>query len=69
MEIMNVANIFLLLFAVTMFIYLISLKIKNNNLEKYVEEEYSGAAKKPEILADPSEEALNELEKLLEKHS
>ncbi len=68
METSDVVNIFLLLFAVTMFIYLISLKIKNNNLEKYVEEEYSGAAKNPDKLADPSDDALNELEKLLEKY-
>ena len=68
METSDVVNIFLLLFAVTMFTYLISLKIKNNNLEKYVEEEYSGAAKNPDKLADPSDDALNELEKLLEKY-
>ena len=68
MEISEVVNIFLLLFAVTMFTYLISLKIKNNNLEKYVEDEYSGAAKNPDKLADPSDDALNELEKLLEKY-
>jgi len=68
MEISDIVNIFLLLFAVTMFIYLISLKIKNNNLEKYVEEEYSGAAKNPDKLADPSDDALNELEKLLDKY-
>lgn len=68
METSDVVNIFLLLFAVTMFIYLISLKIKNNNLEKYVEDEYSGAAKNPDKLADPSDDALNELEKLLEKY-
>ncbi|MDA7555681.1 hypothetical protein OAR30_01805 [Euryarchaeota archaeon] len=68
METSDVVNIFLLLFAVTMFTYLISLKIKNNNLEKYVEDEYSGAAKNPDKLADPSDDALNELEKLLEKY-
>ena len=68
METSDVVNIFLLLFAVTMFIYLISLKIKNNNLEKYVEDEYSGAAKNPDKLADPSDDALNELERLLEKY-
>ena len=68
METSDIVNILLLLFAVTMFIYLISFKIKNNNLEKYVEEEYSGAAKNPDKLADPSEDALNELEKLLNKY-
>jgi len=68
METSDVVNIFLLLFAATMFTYLISLKIKNNNLEKYVEDEYSGAAKNPDKLADPSDDALNELEKLLEKY-
>lgn len=68
METSDVVNIFLLLFAVTMFTYLISLKIKNNNLEKYVEDEYSGAAKNPDKLANPSDDALNELEKLLEKY-
>ena len=68
METSDVVNIFLLLFAVTMFTYLISLKIKNNHLEKYVEEEYSGAAKNPDKLADPSDDALNELEKLLDKY-
>ena len=68
METSDVVNIFLLLFAVTMFIYLISLKIKNNNLEKYVEDEYSGAAKNPDKLANPSDDALNELERLLEKY-
>jgi len=68
METSDVVNIFLLLFAVTMFTYLISLKIKNNNLEEYVEDEYSGAAKNPDKLADPSDDALNELEKLLEKY-
>ena len=68
METSDVVNIFLLLFAVTMFTYLISLKIKNNNLEKYVEDEYSGAAKNPDKLANPSDDALNELEKLLDKY-
>ena len=68
METSDVVNIFLLLFAVTMFTYLISLNIKNNNLEKYVEDEYSGAAKNPDKLANPSDDALNELEKLLEKY-
>ena len=68
MEISDIVNIFLLLFAVTMFIYLISLKIKNNDLENYVEEEYSGAAKNPHKLADPSDDAINELEKLLDKY-
>ena len=47
---------------------LISQQIKNNNLEKYVEDEYRGAAKNPDKLADPSDDALNELEKLLEKY-
>jgi hypothetical protein len=68
METSDIVNIFLLLFAITMFIYLISLKIKNNNLEKYVNEDYSGAAKNPDELANPSDDALNELEKLLEKY-
>jgi|TARA_B110000438_G_scaffold23755_1_gene21812 hypothetical protein len=68
METSDVVNIFLLLLAIIMFIYLISFKNKNNNLEKYVEEEYSGAAKNPDKLADPSDDALNELEKLLEKY-
>ena len=36
MEISDVVNIFLLLVAVTMFIYLISVKSKNNDLENYV---------------------------------
>ena len=68
METSDVVNIFLLLLAIIMFIYLISFKNKNNNLEKYVEEEYSGAAKNPDKFSDPSDDALNELEKLLEKY-
>ncbi len=64
MDISIIVNTFLALLAILIFIFMIRLKIKDNgNLE---ETDYTGYAKHPEILAEPNEEALNELDKLLD---
>ncbi len=68
MEISQIVNAFLLFFALSMFFYLISLKLRNDSSEEYIEEEYSGLAKNPAKLAEPSEDALDELDKLLQKN-
>jgi len=48
-----------------MFFYIISFKSKNATLEESIDEEYTGAAKNPDKLAEPNDEALNEFDKLL----
>ena len=50
-----------------MLFYIISFRTKNTTLEENIDEEYTGAAKNPDKLAEPSDEALNEFDKLLEK--
>ncbi len=52
--------------AILILIFIISLKIKDKN--DFEEIDYTGHAKNPEILAEPNEEALNELDKLLGKN-
>ncbi len=49
-----------------MLFYIISFKSKNTTLEENTDEEYTGAAKNPDKLAEPSDEALDEFDKLLE---
>lgn len=68
MEISQIVNALLLFFALSMFFYLISLKLRNDSSEGYIEEEYNGLAKNPAKLAEPSEDALDELDKLLQKN-
>ncbi len=66
MEISTIVNFFLALMAILILIFIISLKIKDKN--DFEEIDYTGHAKNPEILAEPNEEALNELDKLLGKN-
>jgi hypothetical protein len=66
MEISSIVNFFLALMAILILIFIISLKIKDKN--DFEEIDYTGHAKNPEILAEPNEEALNELDKLLGKN-
>ncbi|MDE0953833.1 MAG: hypothetical protein OR994_04095 [Candidatus Poseidoniales archaeon] len=68
MEISDIVNIFLIIFAVTMFFIIISLKYKDSTQQQFVEEEYTGNAKNPQQLSEPNDDALNELNKLLEKN-
>ena len=59
---------FLVFLAVSMSYYLLTLKLKNINSPISIEEDYSGAAKSPEELSEPNEDALRELDELLDKN-
>jgi len=56
----------LIFIAVSMLYYLLTLKLKDTNTPIYIEEEYTGAAKNPDELSEPNEDALRELDKLLD---
>ena len=68
MEISRIINIFLIFVAVSMSYYLLTLKLKNINSPISIEEDYSGAAKNPGGLSEPNEDALRELDELLDKN-
>ncbi|DAC61126.1 TPA: hypothetical protein HA324_04535 [Candidatus Thalassarchaeaceae archaeon] len=66
MDLSVVINFVLIIIAILMLFYIISFKSKNTTLEENIDEEYTGAAKNPDKLAEPSDEALDEFDKLLE---
>jgi hypothetical protein len=65
MNLSFIVNSLLIIIAILMFFYIISFKSKNATLEESIDEEYTGAAKNPDKLAEPNDEALNEFDKLL----
>jgi|Marorgknorr_s2lv_1036017.scaffolds.fasta_scaffold00022_29 hypothetical protein len=65
MEISRIFNIILIFFAISMLYYLFTFKLKDTNSIINIEEEYTGAAKNPDELSEPNEDALRELERLL----
>ena len=66
MDLSVVINFVLIIIAILMLFSIISFKSKNTTLEENTDEEYTGAAKNPDKLAEPSDEALDEFDKLLE---
>ncbi|MDB3871134.1 hypothetical protein OAH71_01270 [Euryarchaeota archaeon] len=66
MDLSVVVNFILIIIAILMLFYIISSRSKNIILEESIVEEYTGAAKNPNKLAEPNDEALNEFDKLLE---
>jgi|TARA_B100000965_G_scaffold375739_1_gene368407 hypothetical protein len=70
-EIMSIdllVGILLVIIALIMSYYILMIKIRRGeNISN--SEEYSGIARQPEKLSEPSEEAIKELEKLIDKLS
>ena len=69
MSIDILVGFFLVLIASLMSYYLISSKLMRSDNISNIDKQYSGSAKQPEKLSEPSDEAIKELEKLIEKIS
>tara|TARA_B110000008_G_scaffold217936_1_gene217633 strand:- start:293 stop:502 length:210 start_codon:yes stop_codon:yes gene_type:complete len=69
MSIDILVGFFLILIASLMSYYLISSKLMRSDNISNIDKQYSGSAKQPEKLSEPSDEAIKELEKLIEKIS
>tara|TARA_Y100000766_G_scaffold273808_1_gene275096 strand:+ start:1855 stop:2094 length:240 start_codon:yes stop_codon:yes gene_type:complete len=68
MSIDLLVGILLVIIALIMSYYILMIKIRRGeNISN--SEEYSGIARQPEKLSEPSEEAIKELEKLIDKLS
>ena len=65
MSIDIIVGIFLIIFAMLMFYYLIISKLVRDDKISNTDEQYSGSAKQPEKLSEPSDDAIKELEKLI----
>ena len=61
--------IFLIIIALLMSYYLIVTKLVRSDNISETDKQYSGSAKQPEKLSEPSDDAIKELEKLIEKIS
>ena len=69
MSIDIIVGIFLIIIAMLMSYYLIVSKLVRGGKISNTDEQYSGSAKQPEKLSEPSEEAIKDLEKLIGKLS
>ena len=69
MSIEIILGFFLILIALLMSYYLIVSKLMRRDNISNFDRQYSGSAKKPEKLSEPSDDAIKELEKLIEKIS
>ena len=58
-------GIFLIIIAILMSYYLIISKLVRRDKISNNDEQYSGSAKQPEKLSEPSDDAIKELEKLI----
>ena len=65
MSIDIIVGIFLIIFAMLMFYYLIISKLVRGDKISNTDEQYSGSAKQPEKLSEPSDDAIKELDKLI----
>ena len=65
MSIDIIVGIFLIIIAILMSYYLIISKLVRRDKISNVDEQYSGSAKQPEKLSEPSDDAIKELEKLI----
>lgn len=69
MSIDIILGFFLILIALMMSYYLIVSKLMRRDNISNFDRHYSGSAKQPEKLSEPSDDAIKELEKLIEKIS
>lgn len=69
MSIEIILGFFLILIALLMSYYLIVSKLMRRDNNSNFDRQYSGSAKQPEKLSEPSDDAIKELEKLIEKIS
>ena len=67
MSIDILVGFFLISIALLMSYYLIVSKLMRSDNISNIEKHYSGSAKQPEKLSEPSDDAIKELEKLIEK--
>jgi hypothetical protein len=65
MSIDIIVGIFLIIIAILMSYYLIISKLVRRDKISNDDEQYSGSAKQPEKLSEPSDDAIKELEKLI----
>ena len=65
MSIDIIVGIFLIIIAILMYYYLSISKLVRRDKISNDDEQYSGSAKQPEKLSEPSDDAIKELEKLI----
>ncbi len=67
MSIDHILGIILILIALLISYYIIVIKLRNDKKLSNSQQQYSGIAREPEKLSEPSEDAIKELEKLIQK--
>ncbi len=67
MSIDHILAIILILIALLISYYIIVIKLGNDKKSSNSQQQYSGIAREPEKLSEPSEDAIKELEKLIQK--
>ena len=67
MSIDHILGIILILIALLISYYIIVIKLENDEKLSNSQQQYSGIAREPEKLSEPSEDAIKELEKLIQK--
>ena len=67
MSIDHILGIILILIALLISYYIIVIKLGNDKKLSNPQQQYSGIAREPEKLSEPSEDAIKELEKLIQK--
>ena len=67
MSIDHILGIILILIALLISYYIIIIKLGNDKRLSNSQQQYSGIAREPEKLSEPSEDAIKELEKLIQK--
>ena len=67
MSIDHILGIILILIALLISYYILVIKLGNDKKLSNSQQQYSGIAREPEKLSEPSEDAIKELEKLIQK--
>ena len=67
MSVDHILGIILILIALLISYYIIVIKLGNDKKLSNSQQQYSGIAREPEKLSEPSEDAIKELEKLIQK--
>lgn len=67
MSIDHILGIILILIALLISYYIIVIKLGNDKKLSNSQQQYSGIAREPDKLSEPSEDAIKELEKLIQK--
>ena len=67
MSIDHILGIILILIALLISYYIIVIKLGNDKKLSNSQQQYSGIAREPDKLSEPSEDAIKEIEKLIQK--